>query len=61
MVKNFNVPIEIINMAAEAASNHNDGWTTKHYLDQLKEIRDYISDVLNRIDEAKVKISGGKG
>lgn len=46
-----NVPLQIINLAAEATSNHNDGWTKKGARDKLAAIRDYI----NRVLKAKEK------
>ena len=41
-----NIPLEIINLAAEATSNHNDGWTKKGAREKLVAIRDYIDRVL---------------
>ena len=40
------IPAEIINLAAEATSNHNDGWTKKAAKEKLLAIRDYINRVL---------------
>ncbi len=40
------IPTGIINLAAEATSNHTDGWTTKAAREKLLAIRDYINRVL---------------
>lgn len=46
------IPIQIINLVAEAISEHNDGWTQKSSKEQLLEIRDYINKVLEDKDES---------
>ncbi len=40
------IPLELIYLAAEATSEHNDGWTMKAARDKLVAIRDYINKVL---------------
>ena len=40
------IPIEIIYLAVEATSNHNDGWTKKAARGKLLTTRDYINRVL---------------
>ena len=40
------IPLEIINLAGEATSDHNDGWTKQGARGQLIKIRDYINNVL---------------
>jgi len=50
MGKTFNISIEIINLVAEALSDHNDGWTKQGARDKLVAIRDFIDKAL-----------GGKG
>jgi len=45
-----NIPMEIINLAVEATSNHNDGWTRKAAKDKLAAIRDYINSILADLD-----------
>jgi len=42
----MSVPMVIINLALEATSNHNDGWTKKAAREKLLTIRDYIDKVL---------------
>lgn len=41
-----NIPLEIVNLAVEAISDQNDGWTKQGARDRLIEIRDYINNVL---------------
>jgi hypothetical protein len=40
------IPIELINLAAEATSPYNDGYSAAGYREQLEQIRDYIDKVL---------------
>ena len=47
------IPVAVVNMAAEATSPHNDGWTQRAYRDQLRaklgesrEVVDYIVGIL---------------
>jgi hypothetical protein len=40
------IPIQIIHLAAEATSNHNDGWTRQQARERLVGIRDYINRIL---------------
>lgn len=42
------MPKEIINLANQATSNHNDGWVKKQAKDKLKEIKEYIEGVLSQ-------------
>ncbi len=44
--KPIDIPIEIINLIAEALSPHNDGWTQKGARDRLIAIRDFIDKAL---------------
>lgn len=50
MEKPKGIPIDIIYLAAEALSDHNDGWAKKGARDKLIAIRDFIDKAL-----------GGKG
>lgn len=48
------IPIEIARIAAEALSEHNDGFAKQACRDQLLEIRDYIDRILGeQKDEVK--------
>ena len=40
------LPVEIMNMAAEFTSSHNDGFLKQHMRVRLEAIRDYINGVL---------------
>ena len=42
------IPSFITNLAIEASSQHNDGWTMKAARDQLIEIRDFINGFLEK-------------
>jgi ABC-type Zn uptake system ZnuABC Zn-binding protein ZnuA len=49
----MNIPTEVIDLAAEATSNHNDGWSKNYYKKklekfkkELQEIQKYIESVL---------------
>jgi len=49
------IPMNIIQLAVEATSNHNDGWTKQGARDQLRAIKEYIKRILgeNPIEEVK--------
>ena len=44
---------------AEAASNHNDGWTRLHYIEQLLEIKDRLNS-LEFLNKDKIKEQYGE-
>ena len=45
-----NIPLEIINLAAEATSDQNNGRTKQGAKDRLLEVRDYINSILGQTD-----------
>jgi hypothetical protein len=49
------IPIEIINLAAEATSDYNDGWVKKEAQDRLREIKEYIERILAENPDKEVK------
>lgn len=45
-----NIPVEVIELVAEATSEYNDGWTKKAYRQRLLEIRGYINGALGECE-----------
>ena len=47
--------IDINNWAIEATSKYNDGWTQKHYIDKLRELKDQLNslDFLNEYNHGE--------
>ncbi|MCD6270777.1 hypothetical protein J7J24_00235 [bacterium] len=42
------IPEEVVHLACEATSEHNDGWTKQGARKQLEEIKKYIDYVLSQ-------------
>ena len=51
--------IDIDNWVIEATSNYNDGWTQKHYIDMLRQLKDRLNslDFLNEYNHGEKHIN----
>ena len=51
--------IDIDNWVIEATSNYNDGWTQKHYIDMLRQLKDRLNslDFLNEYNHGETNIN----